>query len=299
VRTVRSVDEDPEEAVSSRRPALRKLTEDLTERRRELRAGFGPGDGRSARRNVLEWLRKVAVHALGEVPMSVYSAFGREFRRPGSGGPLLEALLVAESRTGDLYEREESARELRRRLDARVLQPAYDRAFQSLRNDAGEYVGETEDPSAAGHNPAKQRYIAMRPTLNEIEVDQRVALERFIAGFDDETEILEWGDRLEHATHGEPVVDSDDGFVTRAVSEPGIREVLLGNPSPALRDTLREAADSSGREARDAFDLLETAREGLAAYYLLPAFNRGVRDLVGRTGEEPGARREHTDDPTL
>lgn len=239
------------------RPALVRLVgQDMREILADLLEGF------QSRREVLEWAQRLAVRSLGKVPHDVYDALGRAFvsRMDDPERPLLSVLLVPSRRDRDVDE--EVAREARRRLAGEYLLPSAHRALRELRADAGEYLG---DAVGSSHDPLEQRYIAMRPALDELDDRQQSALARFLIGFNDGEAVLEWGGRADLATHGE----IGDGFASRCYAEESTRRALLGS----------RRVD-------------ERARESLAAGYILPAYNAGVRVLSGRAGEQPHETRQ-------
>jgi hypothetical protein len=251
-------DEDRHKAAtSSRRPSLVKLVQDVRGLESELIAGFG------SRAAVLRWSQRLTVRTLGEVPTDWYEDLADHFQGSPSGADervFLSALLDAMARTRPVADRE--AEELRRQLVAQTVRPAAHRAFRKLRKDAGEYVDSEKSATASGHDPERQRYIAMRPSLDDIEAYQQRSLNKLLEGFGDREEILAWGHDLELATHGE--IESE--FVTDCYTETRTRRVLIGE---------------SYADAR--------ARELFAATYLIPEFNAGVRDLAGRVKEIPDA----------
>lgn len=238
------------------RPSLVSLALEIRELERELL------DGLESRRSVLEWCQRVIVRTLGSVDNRVWAGLARHFADPHAGeGPLLAAMLTPEARSRPLAEG--TALELRELFLATYVGPGFREAFRSLRKSAGEYVepaGE-HDP----HQPDGQRWIAMRPSLSELDRYQRETLRRCLDGLDSTGEILEWSTGVTLATHGE----ADDGFLSRCYREQGTRELLL-------------ATDSAS----------ESAREHFAAYHLLPRYNAGARDLAGRSGELPDRERD-------
>jgi len=244
-------------ATSSRRPALVKLVQDIRALESELIAGFG------SRAAVLRWSQRLTVRTLGEVPTGWYEDLADHFKGTPSGPnerTFLSTLLDSQARTRPVGDRE--AEETRRQLVAHTVRPAAHRAFRKLRKDAGEYVDADKSATASGHDPDRQRYIAMRPSLDDIEAYQQRSLDKLLAGFTDREEILSWGHDLELATHGE----LEAGFVTDCYTETRTRRVLTGD------------GYADGR-----------ARELFAATYLIPEFNAGVRDLAGRVKEIPDA----------
>jgi len=146
------------------------------------------------------------------------------------------------------------------------------RALRELRDDAGEYLDKdaSRSSSESTHDPSLQRYIAMRPALDELERYQQTALEDLLDGLEDRGAILEWGDDLELATHGE----LSESFVERCYRERATASLLTSEEPEQTR-----------------------ARELFAAYYLIPVYNRGVRDLANRAGEQPDDERQDRETP--
>lgn len=248
--------------MSSRRPSLRKLRLDVKEMREELEGGFNtPAE-------VLRWFQRLAVRTRGEIPQRRYHQVAAYFppRLDQQRGEFLELLLEESSRNQEI---EYDPTDLRRYFWAWSVLPAFHRAMRELRKDAGDYVGESKESQDA----AQMRYIAMRPALDELDDEQGDVLDRFLEGFDETADVLGWGEDLQLATHGEPVqTDHPGGFATRLYTEGQIADQLPETSNAAIL-THSDAAH-------------KRAREWLAAKLLLPAFNRGVRDLAGRTGEE-------------
>lgn len=239
----------------SYRPSLVKLTNDLAETQRQLMRGF------ESRADVLYWLQATCVRTLGTIPDSVIRRLARQFQPvKGEDTVLLAAFLQPQARERSLSE--EKAQELRERFAATYLRPAHHYAFRHLRSDAGEYIDRAEGNE---HDPAKQRYIAMRPALDELHQTQKNTLEGLLDGFSSQAELLDWAADVELATHGE----IDETFARRAYMEKPTRKLLL-------------------RQSRNH----ERGRELFAAVHLLPAFNAGVRDLAGRAQEQPDADTE-------
>lgn len=247
-------------ASASRRPAEVQLVTQLQKEREAVLDGF------ESRRDVIRWGQRIAVRALGQVPQRRYEQLATSFRPDENHmeGPLLAAFLDEDARTREM--RPEAVEGLRERWAADVLGPVSVRSFRDLRKDAGEYIGETEDNDGEpGYDPAGQAF-AMRPALKELDESQASALEMVLGGLEGKESILAWGDYLTQATRGEPVdVDRGPGtFVKKCYQEPSSVRLLTDTSPPWQR-----------------------AREAFLAQYLLPAFNRGVRDLTSRTTEEP------------
>lgn len=250
------------EVAQSRRPSLRKLRFDVQEMREELEAGF---DNTAA---VIRWFQRVAVRTRGEVPQRRFHQVASSIppRSDQERGTLLEQFLADHAHAHDL---EHDPQDVRRYFWAWSILPALHRAMRELRKDAGEYVGESKDAK----NVEQMRYISMRPAIDELDNDQSAVLDQFLEGFDDPADVLGWGERLQLATHGEPVQSDRPGaFATRLYTEGAIADDLPETSNAALLTH----SDKTHRRAR----------EWLAAKLLLPAYNRGVRDLAGRTAEE-------------
>jgi hypothetical protein len=246
----------------TRRPALVRLVADVRGELATLMDGF------ESREAVLRWSQRLSVRTLGEIPQSFYQRLSRQFipaRSAGRDAPqeraAISALLAEQARERDIEAAK--ARELRRDLAAQYIIPASHRAFRGLRKDAGEYIGEGE---GAAHDPLAQSHIAMRPSLDELDARQATALMQLLGGFESREEILDWGEQLDLATHGE----LEERVARRFYTERSTARTLLGESDAAA-----------------------WGREILAAHHLIPTYNRGVRVLAGRAGEE--AHEEHTE----
>jgi hypothetical protein len=241
------------------RPALVTLSEDVRERVDELRTGLVDED------RVLEWFQEITIRTLGRIDERVYWDLARQFR--GEQGVLLAALLRPGKRRGDMAALEEPvAIRVREHLVAHYVVPAHRDAFRELRTDATEYGDGAGDGDA--HNPKRQRFIAMRPALSELETWQEHAIEALLDGFDARGDLLDWGHDLMLATHGE----LDREWLTRVYDEEPTVGMLLGE-TPA--------------DAR--------ARRLFAAHHVLPRYRAGVRVLAGRAGEVPDEGKEQTE----
>lgn len=255
---------DTDLADGSYRPALVKLVEDVRDSEQQLLCGF------TSRREILLWTQELAVRTLGEMPQDWFHQMARQFRGvPASAHErtLVTALLQPTYRTRTLSEPQ--AREFRRQMSARTIRPAAHRAFRELRSDAGEYV---DDGDTDQHAPGKQQYVAMRPAIDELYRKQKSALESLLDGFENRESILDWGHDLELATHGE----IDETFVTQCYGERSTRQLLT-------------SVDGSDRRGRELF----------AAHYIIPVYNRGVRDLAGRAKEQADKEREERETSKL
>ena len=246
---------------TSKRPAEQTLITQLQKERESVLDGF------ASRKAVLRWGQRIAVRALGQIPQERFHQLAQSFRPDESyqEGPMLAAFLHEGVRTREMSD--DAVEGIRERWAADVLGPTQVRSFRDLRKDAGEYIGgpESDADSGTGYDPGQQE-IAMRPALGDLDTDQAAALNMVIDGLGDKTEILVWGDHLTQATRGEPVDPEREpgAFVRKCYHEPSTVELLTDKRAPYQR-----------------------AREAFLAHWLLPAFNRGVRDLTRRTAEEP------------
>ena len=242
---------DEESSVpDSVRPSLVKLTEDLDTERNRLLAGF------ESRRAVLQWAQRLTVRTMGRLPTQWYTDLAEQFRGVTDSDKervLLSVLLTEQRRTRELHP--DAVEGVRERMAGVIMRQAHHRAFRYLRVDANEYT----DAEESAHDPAKQRYIAMRPALDELDEKQGATLTQLLDGFRTRESIIRWGDDLDLATHGQV----SEEFLTRCYSEDSTVENLL-------------CADHTAAER---------GRELFAASYLLPAYHAGVRDLTGFSGE--------------
>lgn len=239
-------------------PALERLTQDCRECLTDLLDGF---DDTKA---PLRWAQRVAVRTHGYTDQRLFRLLGRQYISPecDQDRALLAALLT--DRDADLSDA--AAKATRQRLAAKFVAPAMHQALRELRTDAGEYFGDATD---SAHDPATQRYIGMRPMLTEIDGRQQDALEALLAGFDGLDDVLTWAGDLELATYGELRKD----WVASWAGEHSTLATLTTTDS----------------------DLAADGRQLIAARVLLPAYNRGVRELAGRAGEQPHeAEKERT-----
>lgn len=245
-----------------RRPAEAQLPTLVGDLRQSLLGGF------ETRHAVIEWLQEIAITTIGEIDTNRFADFGYEFR-PDSEymeGVVLAAFLRKPARTRDMTD--QVARRARRQWAANVITPASSDAMRRLRNDAAEYSGTDDD---SGGERIDHRITFQRPALEELHSHQQQVLTRLLdGGLDDRADILDWGDDLLLATRGEPVQDGRE-------------------PGDLVRDLHN---DPSG-------DLIMCSTEQKWVYHrqvwvtrqLLPSFNRAVRDLYGKSTEEPGEQK--------
>ncbi len=247
------------EAQTSHRPAEQQLPSEIARMRQMLLEGF------RSRAEVLRWLQQLSVRTLGQIPTQRYERLGAEFKPDENAqeGVLLAAFLVEEGRTRELSH--ETAMGVRRQWAATVLAPTTTDSFRSLRKDAGEYIGKSEDDASDGYDPEGDHPFIMRPALEELDTFQRQALVAALDGLDSRDAILDWGDDLVQATRGERI-DHGTGetFVRRLYNDP-CGDLIMCSEEPSWR----------------------RFREHMLCKWVLPAFNDAVQDLTKRTGEEP------------
>jgi hypothetical protein len=245
------------------RPALRRLTIDLS----DLVEGNADKDvpglkhGFADRNELVRWEQCLCVRSLGNVPQYVYQGLASQMASPKER-PVIQALIDADEMP------DATAKDERQRFRKRVVMRAFDRAFRRLRLGAKEYIDDADDGDE--HDPQTQKHIAMRPSLDELDSWQRVALDQVLEGFDSRDEILDWASVLENATHGEPIEIPDPNEDAVPVSKfvAGVHE----------RDPFAEMMmNSKYRRVRGIW----------AARFLIPSFNAGVRDIFPASGELP------------
>jgi hypothetical protein len=242
------------------RPALRRLEEEHDDLVAELRAGFDSLDG------VIFWCQRLSMRTLGCLDDALYQQFGNE-------RVLWSTLITSPER--EKYGHDtvslEAAEEFRLLVEATYVLPATRSAFRMLRGSAGEYFGDDEDGTVT---VAGEQFIAMRPALNHLEDRQKETLTQLLDGIEGgKPELLDWLRDLNGATFGQ--IDSE--FQVRAFKE-----------SRVTREVLLDEFDDPGAARK--------TRQLFAFEYLLPAFNAGVRKLVGKAGEDTAEEEEENDD---
>lgn len=256
------VEGNGDDALGSVRPSLQRLSLDAHDLIHGNPRKDVPGleGGFKSRAELIRWEQQLAVRSLGEVPMVIYQGLASQLASPRDR-PLVQALVAGSGMDP------KTARHWRTRVRERVVLPAFDRAFRQLRKDATEYTEGAADDDE--HHPLKQRYIAMRPSLDELNKWQTSALDAVLdGGLEDRTAILDWMPVLENATHGEPIQLPDgetipvSEFVARVHDRDPWAEMLI---EPERR----------------------RVRETWVARFIVPSMNAGVRQLLGTSGEVP------------
>ncbi|WP_338740389.1 hypothetical protein [Haloplanus salilacus] len=249
-----SADHPPDSRPNFGRPALENLEDAHDVLIAELRDGFADLDA------VIHWHRRLAVRTLGCLDGGFYADLRTE-------GKVWAALITSGEREKFLTSAdaisEESALETRLDYEATFVLPATEMAFRSLRKSAAEYFGEDRDETVT---VAGEEFHAMRPALSHLEERQEAMLDDLLDGVDGgRSGLLDWLRDLNGATFGQ----IHPRFQSQAYKE-----------SDVLRRVLLDEYHDDAAAKR--------TRQRLAFAYLLPAFNAGVRTLVGKAGEDTG-----------
>jgi hypothetical protein len=218
------------------RPALQTLQAD----QRALLTGgehiHGLRDGFPSRQAAIEWYQAALVRTFGYLS------------EDWSATDLVKDATLVES----LLDRQ-GGREYRRRLEASIVLPACNQAYNELRNVAGEYVGESGlDLSKV--DPDEQKHVAMRPGFQERDEQQRRALEQLWSPFDRRDDLLDWLHWLDEPSYGE----IDPTFSQQMLTDESALAHMLGRSDP---------------------ERAQRFRERMGATVLLPAFADGLQEM--------------------
>lgn len=260
--------DDDRDAIPSYRPALQRLALD-TMALVEGDEGAGiPGleGGFATAEELVEWEQRLAIRALGQVPQVVFQGVASQLAT-AHDRPLVQALLDADEMGAEV------AQEWRRRFRKRVVHESFDAAYRELRGEVTEYV---DDAGADDdHDPVRQRYLAMRPGLEELDEWQRRSLGALFSGeLREDGAIMEWATMLENACYGERIRfpgEDDDVPVGRFLADLDDRDAFV--------DLLTAPA-------------YDRPRAVFAARFLIPTFNAATREMLSSTGEMPSVERE-------
>lgn len=262
---------DPGDATDLRvKPALvtllvdqaRLLNDEYAEVDHDIRAGF------PTRRAIIEWYQKATVRSLGHIG-------GRWPPESCIGDEVMLAALLADSDDVEILAAggrigRVSAKQYRMLLEATVVQPAFNRAYRSIRDSATEYVKSDEYDGEWSHtelDPASQANVAMRPGFQVLDDRQSRSLDQLWGGFDDVDALSEWIHALSAPANG----CVPDGFHESVIVDDVALENLVYN-----RETV---------EARQ-------YREAFAATSVLPMFVEGMeaaeaQELAKATTDTP------------
>lgn len=189
---------------------------------------------------IINWWQAAAVRSFGTL---ITEFDPRDIWRDGA----LRKRLLSDSR---------EATEFRRRVMRSRIDPALHDAFKQLSQRATERLdseGETETEKLAFDKiePESEEYVAMMPSLTQLDVAQSNVLASLWDGFDDVDGLDRWVSTLDAATRGE--LDRD--FAHKFMHDETNRRRVL--------------ADDGEHKQR------------LATFILLPAFARGASQLRG------------------
>ncbi|GGL73392.1 hypothetical protein [Halocalculus aciditolerans] len=247
-------DDEPEHdvdeyALSTTRPSLRAVQVDQREVIKRPRDGFRSAVG------IIRWLQAAAVVTLGELDDDLYRDL------VVADDVMFQALLDADARARLFREPLDAdrAETLRRDLITTHLAPACVRAYTTLETKASEYTERDVfdgDHKPKDLDPEDQQHTAMRPGYDEIDREQREALQEFWSGFTTEDEVQDWLQDLKDATNSQIPED----FAARVMHDETALDYLLGR---GVDDDL----------------LAEQWADWFLAESVLPSFAAGVRTL--------------------
>jgi hypothetical protein len=166
---------------------------------------------------------------------------------------------------------DDSVDEFRRgQLGDIALHRAFREAFHQTRNRATEYTSAEDDEKTEAPDGTRQKHLVMRPELTAVDDKQETALVAMFDGFRDREAIRLWVEDLRQASEGQIPAS----FLQWAVYNPAGLDPLTAPPD-----------DGPAR----------AARENIAATILLPAFNRGIREVFADASEQPeeGQQQNH------
>lgn len=213
------------------RPALVSLATDQRELKTELI------DGLDSRRDVLSWLQRLAVRTLGTIPDEWF-----------------RALAMRPDMLQDLTSDDQSSRFKRGLIADNIVHPRCHDAYHRLRTRAHEYL----DHNERSPDPDAQEFIAMRPSLSEMDALQAEVIRQTRSPFPDRDAVREWAEQAHEATDGQ----LPSSWLTFACYAPQGYDALTGMDSAAA-----------------------IGRENIVGIRLLPAMNAGVRALQSVAGE--------------
>jgi hypothetical protein len=216
-------------------PTMRAQQRELIDR---LRSGF------TSRREVFYWAHAVGVLSWGWIRPNWYADLLTD--------PFMVAALLRSRETREQVAQQPptdaGAETLRTDMETTVLQPAFQRARQDLVDAAGDF-----DPSS-DTNPSEQRYIAMRPRLHQVALDQHDALSRAFETHDARESVVDWLDALDNAAPGafppeffrRVTTPTSEWWVVLTADTPGVRleEKLAEEVLPRLNATVARAVET-------------------------------------------------------
>lgn len=220
----------------------------------DLRTGF------PSRRALIEWYQRASVRTVGHIadewdPVDCV------------GDDTLVRALVYDPVGGMDPMDHSKAVEYRRVLEAKVVQPACNRAYRALRDGANEYISDDDGPGSMGGDldPRNQKNVAMRPGFQSLDRQQERVLGMLWDGFGSTDDLMDWLHGLNSPTNGE--IDGDIAETT-VTDDVALQHLLFDPETPEA----------------------EMYQAAFAATVLLPAFVDGVRTT--ETAELAKAQRD-------
>ncbi|MFC7047276.1 hypothetical protein ACFQH6_19375 [Halobacteriaceae archaeon GCM10025711] len=221
----------------------------------ELERGF------DTRSDVVLWMHEASVRTLGQLPDDWFSDQLSDRYRVAS---LLDDSRERERLTPSAPSESLAALERHLVADTDLFEAA--RAAMALLNEQALDYGESEE----GRDPGKQRWLAMRPALDELVDKQRAVIREALGrggedsrGLASRRDVSQWSRKLVRATTG-----ARGGLTGRSLWDPWDRMVLQGSTdSPSLHLLL---ADD-----------------------VLPVMNATIRREATAAREVPAEEREH------
>jgi len=232
-------------------PGLPTLRAQQTELVNRLRSGF------ESREDVFLWTHAVATLSFGQIPDAwFFDLLSHRFR--------VAALLADEDdreRMATHPPDDSEAGFVRDNIQQATLSEAFRAARADIRATASDF---TDGEGSGLEDPESQRFLAMRPRLHQIAVEQHQALCEAFTAFDSRRDVLDWIDHLDYATLG----FLPEGFPSR-----------VANPTSDWWTVLRQADSGAWLQLR-------------LAQTVLPAANRALRDAMQSGSEQPDTHRE-------
>mgnify|MGYP000327284106 CR=1 FL=1 len=184
-------EDDDRTAQKSHVPALPTLRAQQRDIRSRLRSGF------SSRHEILVWSHVAAAISVGRVPDAWFS---RLINDQWTVAACLDSHEKREALCGDTAPSPSEARTERTRIIQDVLSPAFQKAVDVIRSQAGDFVDEQDGV----RHVDRQRFIAMRPRLHQRVVDQHRALREPFGetGVRSQADAVEWADEVAYAASG-------------------------------------------------------------------------------------------------
>lgn len=218
------------------KPALDKLDKDQDELIDKFYAGF------SSKTELLTWIPKLSSRTLGIIRNNILK--GMVFEEP-----FLEDLLGVS----------ENAIEQREKFIAKFIIPACNLSYERIRDRARDYMENREKDEKDVPKVEKQKHIAMRPRINELEQRQVESIKTGLIGFNSKQNLLKWGKSLTSASNAQ----INRNFAKKIYFEKPIRDAFLGE-----------------NNEKNIY-----IRQSVCGSEIIPSFNTAIRDVSQKAGE--------------